>query len=45
MEISVPVGTVTPLENVNGRIARRIMETEKKQGANQHLTLGWDVRK
>jgi hypothetical protein len=39
-EISVPAGIVTPLENVNGCIARRIMETEKMQGANQHIVLG-----
>ncbi len=37
--MSVPAGTVTPLENVNGRIARRVTETEKKQGANQYLVL------
>jgi hypothetical protein len=40
METSVPAGTVTPLENVNGRNARRIMATWKKQRANQHLVLG-----
>ena len=40
METSVPAGTVTPLENVNGRIARRVMGTEKKLGENQRLILG-----
>ena len=40
MEITVFAGTVTPLENVNGRNARRPMGTEKKRGVNQHLLLG-----
>src|SRR6266702_5764278 len=32
--ISVPVGTVTPLENVNGRNARRPSDTEKGSSAS-----------
>ena len=40
METSVPAGIVTPLEIVNGRIARRVMGTVKKRGENQRLVLG-----
>ena len=36
MEMIVPVGTVTPLENVNGRNARRFMGTGKKRRADQY---------
>jgi hypothetical protein len=36
----VPAGTVTPLENVNGRNARRLMATGKKRRGNQYLVLG-----
>jgi hypothetical protein len=40
METSVPAGTVTPLENVNGRNARRVVATRKKRRVDQHLVLG-----
>ena len=38
--ISVPAGTVTPLENVNGRNARRLMVTGKMGRAHQHFVVG-----
>ena len=40
MPTSVPAGTVTPLENVNGRNARRFTATGRKWEANQHLVIG-----
>ncbi len=39
----MPAGTVTPLENVNGRIARRSMTTGKKWRVNQFGILGKKV--
>ena len=39
-ETSVPAGTVTPLENVNGRNAKRVTATRKMWGINQNLVLG-----
>ena len=41
METSVPAGTVTPLENVNGRNARRVKATglgENKSGSCTAVT-------
>jgi hypothetical protein len=38
-EINVPAGTVTPLENVNGRNAERLTATAKKRRVNQYLVL------
>src|SRR6266404_4834621 len=40
MATSVPAGTATPLENVNGRNTRRLMEPGKTRKANQCLILG-----
>jgi hypothetical protein len=39
METSVPAGTVTPLENVNGRSARRLTATGETGCAYQHFVL------
>jgi hypothetical protein len=39
-ETNVPAGTVTPLENVNGRNARRLTATGKRGRVNQHLVFG-----
>jgi hypothetical protein len=38
METIVPAGTVTPLENVNGRNARRLEGTREKRRAYQDFT-------
>jgi len=40
METILPAGSVTMLENVNGRNARRLIETEKKRRTNHHPVLG-----
>jgi hypothetical protein len=40
METIVPAGTVTPLENVNGRNARRVTATGKMGRAHQYFVIG-----
>src|SRR6266403_4406046 len=40
MAINVPAGTVTPLENVNGRNTTRPEDTGRTRGANQCLIPG-----
>jgi hypothetical protein len=43
-EISVPAGTVTPLENVKGRNARRVTETGKNKSASRTRENGEEIR-
>jgi hypothetical protein len=47
MEMSVPVGTVTPLENVNGRNTRRVMLTGESTAhiSSSHLISGEGIRR
>jgi hypothetical protein len=41
----VPAGTVTPLENVNGRKARRSMETRKKRITSRTWDTGEEIKR